>query len=924
METKNLLKSLKRRLGLITAILATLLVSQGVFGWTVNRTIYIYTGESNEYACNSNNYRLYYWGGASSQIVCSKVANNLYQITGLNRTDLGGFRIYSESSKYDNTEYSTHQFGDKGTPAHCGGSNTSPTWYERDVNNAGNCCLYTSDGGFGIAPFYELTVDNNSTTTYGGSGTSTSPYSVYAGTVKAKVGTATVPNSSEVGKQYAWAKNSSTFGDYGTTTTASATVTAGSTYYFKLKARAEYNSSYSGSMTSTNTLYFEANAYKRTANAYYKSGSSYVSGTTGGTVKIGTGTASSSVNEIDIYSTATTFTATAATGYTFKEWNTASDGTGTQLGTSTTYSTGTSLSSDVTVYALFEVACPAVSQASISGDGTMYVGDTKEYSASATGGTITSYAWTVPSGLSGTSTSSTISITATGSGSKTLKAKATNDCGNTGTDGTKTITVSALPSVTNQNATAVSNSQINLTWKHNANKTTVMVVRYLSSASITDPTQGQEYNTTDKKTIGAGTVIYKGTDESFQSTGLTAATSYTYYFYTVNNNYYSSGVNYNATTHSACVPPTSVTTADASNIKSTSATLGGSYSGGSGTPTEVGIEWVSGDGKSGQEPATSVTSSFSVNVTGLTAGTEYTYKAYAKACETIVYGDVETLTTCAVPVMAQATRNNDYGSDYLKFNVKASSLGCTVTEWGVNVYSNSGCTSLVKSVQGAGSLSTSPQVVNVTGLISNTNYWVKSYAKYDDGDKMVEASTATRWQPKVVLGETSSSSVTSNSATLSSSTLLGGGAKTSMTALFRYSTSEGSIASGATIASSQTQVGQTISANLTGLTSGTTYYYRVEVTYTDEAGNSSTVTVQVNIDLVAPTISTTISNQNWTNQNVTATTKYSDVGSGISTSTVKATCKCSKTSSFTKIYPLSELNKGNKKVDIHSRIHHRH
>ena len=33
METKNLLKSLKRRLGLITAILAMLLVSQGAFAW---------------------------------------------------------------------------------------------------------------------------------------------------------------------------------------------------------------------------------------------------------------------------------------------------------------------------------------------------------------------------------------------------------------------------------------------------------------------------------------------------------------------------------------------------------------------------------------------------------------------------------------------------------------------------------------------------------------------------------------------------------------------------------------------------------------------------------------------------------------------------------------------------------------------------
>ncbi len=48
-----------------------------------------------------------------------------------------------------------------------------------------------------------------------------------------------------------------------------------------------------------------------------------------------------------------TFTATAATGYKLKEWNTAQDGTGTQLSTDATYAP--TATADMTVYAIFEL-----------------------------------------------------------------------------------------------------------------------------------------------------------------------------------------------------------------------------------------------------------------------------------------------------------------------------------------------------------------------------------------------------------------------------------------------------------------------------------------------------------------------------------------------------------------------------------------
>ena len=67
-----------------------------------------------------------------------------------------------------------------------------------------------------------------------------------------------------------------------------------------------------------------------------------------------------------------------------------------------------------------------------------------------------------------------------------------------------------------------------------------MIVRKLSSATWTEPTQGTTYAIGDL--IGSGTVIYNSNGTSYSNTELLSSTAYDYKFYSVNNNYYSSGV----------------------------------------------------------------------------------------------------------------------------------------------------------------------------------------------------------------------------------------------------------------------------------------------------------------------------------------------------------------------------------------------
>ena len=109
-----------------------------------------------------------------------------------------------------------------------------------------------------------------------------------------------------------------------------------------------------------------------------------------------------------------------------------------------------------------------------------------------------------------------------------------------------TITVSALSDPTSQSATASSNTQINLSWEK-WNSKNVMVVRRLTSASASNaPTQGTAYSVGN--TLGTGTVVYNGAGISFNDTGLTPGTGYTYMLYSENYSYYSTGSTATATT----------------------------------------------------------------------------------------------------------------------------------------------------------------------------------------------------------------------------------------------------------------------------------------------------------------------------------------------------------------------------------------
>ncbi len=302
-----------------------------------------------------------------------------------------------------------------------------------------------------------------------------------------------------------------------------------------------------------------------------------------------------------------------------------------------------------------------------------------------------------------------------------------------------------------------------------------------------------------------------------------------------------------------------VTTTAAASITTNTATLGGNVTDagqtatcGTQTVSARGIEWVSGTGKTeGNKEAASAggTGTFTVDVTGLSSNTTYTYKAYATNGKGTSYGSEQSFkteaTTCTRPTMVISAKTAETNS--FTFKVKASDLGdCTISSWGVKAWTSSSCEGAADFTQaGTGTLTTSDQLVTISGLDANTTYYFKSYAALSpSGEALSSKNTKTTL---IDPPSTASSSVTSSTtATLTADAYsTGGGVTTTLSAAgFIYSQTKSYIDSNteasATIANSSVKtVGATYSTEITDLEPNKTYYYKPRIYYSVTNNQSS-------------------------------------------------------------------------------------
>ena len=262
-------------------------------------------------------------------------------------------------------------------------------------------------------------------------------------------------------------------------------------------------------------------------------------------------------------------------------------------------------------------------------------------------------------------------------------------------------------------------------------------------ASVTD--RGVVYSTTKNPTTASATKVASGNGVGVFTTPLENLSPNTTYYvraYATNASGTAYGTELTFTTSKQVVLPT-INTVVITQVTTTTAIANANVTNdGGGDITERGVVY-----STSQNPTTATaakvtsgsgTGAFSSTIDGLTPSTTYYVRAYAKNSAGTAYGGQATFTTSDLPtsvtlptVTTTAASSIKETSAVTGGNV-TSDGNATVTERGIvyNTYANPTVTTATKVLIGSGKGSFT---YTLTGLQSNTKYYVRAYATNEKG-----------------------------------------------------------------------------------------------------------------------------------------------------------------------------------------------
>ncbi|MGO0059031.1 S-layer homology domain-containing protein [Brevibacillus fluminis] len=321
--------------------------------------------------------------------------------------------------------------------------------------------------------------------------------------------------------------------------------------------------------------------------------------------------------------------------------------------------------------------------------------------------------------VTATATTGTFSVSLTGLSANTTyhyRAYAVNAQGTSyGSDQTFTTsaTQSAPTVTTDASATNITNSGAMVGGDVTSDGNATITERGVVYSTSANPT------TSDSKVIATATAT-TGTF-SVSLTGLSANTTYHYRAYAVNAQGTSYGSDETFTTSATQSAPTVTTDASATNITSSGATVGGDVtSDGNASITERGVVYSTSANPTTSDSkatATGTTGTFSVSLTGLSAGSTYHYRAYAVNAQGTSYGSDQTFTTdAAPPVPVSDFTNSSKTSTTASFTWTAVSGATSI----IIVQSPTGANTWSQAT--TGTIATNATSATVTSLRAATGY----------------------------------------------------------------------------------------------------------------------------------------------------------------------------------------------------------
>lgn len=362
---------------------------------------------------------------------------------------------------------------------------------------------------------------------------------------------------------------------------------------------------------------------------------------------------------------------------------------------------------------------------------------------------------------------------------------------------------------------------------------------------------------------GSGTGTY-----TCSMTGLTPNATYYVRAYAKNTQ----GISYGTEVNFVALEglPT-VTTSAVTSITSTTATGGGNVTNqGASNVTERGICWGTehNPAMSGSHASSgSGAGQFTAQMTGLTPGTKYYVRAYAKNTQGVTYGmEVEFTTTATMPTVttgsvSEITQTTATGSG----NV-TSDGGSSVTERGICWSTDANPTiemSHIASGSGTGNFS-----AGMTGLTAGTTYHVRAYATNSAGTAYGNDVTFTTTATLPTVTTSQVSNITQTTAVGGGNVTSDGGANVTERGVCWSLNADPTTSD--SHATSGTGTGG-FTANMTGLTANTTYHVRAYAKNSQGTSYGSDVTFTTSESISAPTVTTSA---------VTTITQTTAVGGG--------------------------------------------
>ena len=310
-------------------------------------------------------------------------------------------------------------------------------------------------------------------------------------------------------------------------------------------------------------------------------------------------------------------------------------------------------------------------------------------------------------------------------------------------------------------------------------------------------------------------------------TGLSANTTYYIRAYATNSEGTSYGNELLFTSGQTNTTPV-VTTQPITNISQNSATSGGNVTNDGGADvTERGVCWSTSQNPTLSDDFTvdgSGTGTFTSYLTGLSANTTYYVRAYATNSVGTSYGNEISFTTLTFPTVTTNPVTDIAENSATSGGNVTNDGGADVTERGV-CWSTSQNPTLANdfTVDGSG---TGTYASYLTGLSSNTTYYVRAYATNSVGTSYGnELSFTTHTFPTVTTNPVTD--IAENSATSGGNVTNDGGANVTERGVCWSTSQNPTLANDFTVDGSGTG---TYTSYLTGLSSNVTYYVRAYAT----------------------------------------------------------------------------------------------